>query len=85
MFDYIIAGLAIAVLPLTAYKQIIEEYQIGIVSVEMGIQSLADQLNRTSPEQINQFKMESLNIAPHMSSDFEKKKLFDIYISLISN
>jgi hypothetical protein len=84
-FDYIIAGLAIAVPPLTAYKQFVEEYQIGIVSLEMGIQSLADQLNRTSSEQINQFKMESLKIAQQVSFDFEKKKLFEIYKSLISN
>ena len=81
-FDYIISGLAIAVPPLSSYKQIVEKYKIGIVAEDMTIEKLALILNNTSTEQLDEYKRNSLKIAKHLSLENENKKLIEIYQEL---
>lgn len=82
-FDYIMAGLAIAVPSFTAYKNLVEKYQIGIVSKDMNIESLASELNRISARQIDDFKKKSLKTARQLDFEHEEFKLFKIYDGLL--
>ena len=84
VFDFIIAGLAIAVPPLYSYKEIIDKYQIGVVGKDMAIESLANILNNTSAKQFDEYKNNSLIIAKHLNLNHENIKLLKIYNELLS-
>lgn len=83
-FDYIIAGLAIAVSPLPEMERIVKEHQIGAISPDQTIDSMVDVLNSLSPDQINEFKKNSLTLAKTLNGDVEMQKLMDIYAGLLS-
>lgn len=83
-FDYIMAGLAIAVPPMDAYKEMVEENQNGVVGIDMGINSLANILNNTPSNQFNRYKRNSLRVAKRLNLEQENKKLKKIYYELLS-
>lgn len=83
-FDYIIAGLAIAVSPLPEMQKIVREHQIGMVAPDQTIDSMVQTLNSLTPEQINEFKKNSLALAKTLNGDVEMQKLMDIYAGLLS-
>jgi hypothetical protein len=83
-FDYIIAGLAIAVSPLPEMEQIVKEHQIGAISPDQSIDSMVKMLNSLTPDQINEFKRNSLTLAKTLNGDVEMQKLMDIYAGLLS-
>ena len=82
-FDYVTAGLAIAVPPLPAYQEIINKFDLGLIPKDKNVMSLATLLNESTIMQINQYKMNSLNASYELSFDVEKKKIMDIYAHLI--
>lgn len=81
-FDYIMAGLAIAVTPLKSYKTFIEKYYIGIVSAHKSVKSLANEINRLSIEKIDHYKKTSLKVAKIHNWENEITKLNAIYDNL---
>ena len=78
------AGLGVAVFPLPEMAKIVRDNQIGIVSVDQSIHAMAKALNSLSPEQINEFKKNSLTLAKTLNGDVEMQKLMDIYAELLS-
>lgn len=84
LFDFIMAGLGVAVFPLPEMAKIIKEHQIGVVSPEQSIRSMANSLNNLSSGQIDEFKKKSLLLAKTLNGDVEMSKLMDIYMGLLA-
>lgn len=83
-FEYIMAGVAIAVSPLPEMERIVKEHKIGVISPGQSIDSMVKMLNGLSPDQINEFKRNSLSLAKTLNGDVELQKLMDIYAGLLS-
>ena len=83
-FEYIIAGLAIAVSPLPEMERIVREHRLGVIAPDQMIDSMVKILNSLSPDQINEFKRNSLLLAKTLNGDVEMQKLMDIYAGLLS-
>lgn len=84
LFDFIMAGLGVAIFPLPEMEKIVIENQIGLVSPDQSLSSMAGKLNSLTPDQINQFKKNSLALAKTLNGDVEMQKLMDIYAGLLS-
>lgn len=84
LFDFIMAGLAVAIFPLPEMEKIVREHQIGLVSAQPSLVSIASTLNSLSPNQINEFKKNSLTLAKTLNGDIEMQKLIDIYAGLLA-
>lgn len=82
-FDYIMAGLSIAVSPLPSMKKIIEKHGIGVIAEDQSISVMAERLNSLTAEKINQFKKNSLELAQTLNAETEMKKLMQIYDELL--
>jgi len=81
-FDFIMAGLMVASSPLPIMKKYIDDYQIGMYSVDRSPEKLAELLNSLSTNQINRFKKKSLKAAKVLNAEVETNKLHKIYASL---
>lgn len=84
LFDFIMAGLGVAIFPLLEMEKIVTENQIGLVSTDQSLSSMAIALNSLTPDQINEFKKNSLSLAKTLNGDVEMQKLMDIYAGLLS-
>ena len=82
-FDYVMAGLGIAILPLPSMQKIIEEHGVGVVAADLSIQKMAAALNNLTPEKINQLKTNSLELAKSLNAEVEMKKLMNIYEEML--
>ena len=82
-FEYIMAGLGIAILPLPSMQKIVEEHSVGVVAADQSIQGMAEALNNLTVERINQFKQNSLELARTLNAEREKEKLMAIYRELL--
>lgn len=83
-FEYTMAGLGIAISPLPDMQRFVEKRQTGIVAADQSWQSMANVLNGLSPEAINQFKRNSLELAKTLNAEVEMQKLLQLYASLLS-
>jgi len=84
LFDFIMAGLGIAIFPLPEMARVVKGHQIGIVAPEQSIRSMAGALNNLSPGQIDEFKKNSLLLAKTLNGEAEMKKLMDVYAGILS-
>ena len=82
-FDFIMAGLMVAVSPLPMMKKYIDEYQIGMYSIDRSPKKLAELLNSLTTNQINRFKKRSLEAAKVLNAGVEMDKLHKIYETLL--
>jgi hypothetical protein len=82
-FDYVMAGLAVAVPPLPSMQRIVEENKIGVISRDQSIQNMAALLNTLSVEDINRFKQNSLLAAKTLNADVEMVKLTNMYKEIL--
>lgn len=83
-FDYIIAGLGIAVSPLPEMERIVRQSRIGVISPNQTIDSMVKTLNGLSSNQVDEFKKNSLSLAKTLNGDVEMAKLMDVYARLLS-
>ena len=81
----ILAGLGIAVSPLPDMQKFVVERQTGIVSSNQTWQSMANALNALSPDAIDHFKRNSLELARTLNAEVEMQKLMQIYEKLLSD
>ncbi|MBN2119185.1 MAG: glycosyltransferase [Anaerolineales bacterium] len=84
LFDFIMAGLGVAIFPLPEMAKLVKEHGIGIVSMQQSIRVMANSLNTLSSAQIDEFKKNSLLLAKTLHGDAEMAKLMDIYARLLS-
>jgi len=82
-FDFIMAGLMVAVSPLPMMKKYIDDFQIGMYSIDQTPEKLAELLNSLTTDQINRFKKRSLEAAKMLNAGVEMDKLHKIYTSLL--
>ena len=82
-FDFMMAGLAMAINPLPTMKKILNEYQLGIILDGNNPKEWANKINSLSVVQIDQFKINSLEAAKVLNADVEMNKLHKIYASLL--
>ncbi len=82
-FDFVMAGLGIAILPLPSMQKIVEKHDIGVVAGDQSISQMADALNTLTAERINRFKQNSLELAKTLNAEQEMEKLMRIYKDLL--
>jgi hypothetical protein len=82
-FEFIQARLAIAIGPSLKMKELVEKYNLGIVSKDFDPKSMAKSLNFLTTEKIMYYKNQSSKIAYEMSSIKEMKKLDNIIAELL--
>jgi len=82
-FDYIMAGLAIAIPPLPSMQNIVETHKIGVVAADQTVPAMAKALNELTPETINRFKKHSLELAKSFNAEVEMGKLMRIYAEVL--
>ncbi len=83
-FDFIMAGLAVAVSPLPMMEEIVRHHNIGILSADQTPESMASALSRVQPEMINTYKKNALQLARTLNAEAEMEKLKQIYDRLLS-
>jgi glycosyltransferase involved in cell wall biosynthesis len=83
LFEFIMAGLCIAINPSFEMAKIVNKYHCGIIADDDSPRTLAEAICRMSPKDINQYKKNSLSAAKELNADIEMKKLITIYDELL--
>ncbi len=83
-FEFIMAGLAVAIGPSPAMAALVEAYGVGVVAEDFEPASLARQLNALAAADIDAMKQRSLQAATELNAETEMKKLLDIYARLLA-
>jgi hypothetical protein len=78
LFDFIQARLAIAIGPTPEMAEIVNQYDIGVVSEDFTAEKLAERLNAITAEKLSYFKQQSRKAAIELSADNNKKLLLTI-------
>ena len=84
-FDFIMAGLAIAIGPSLEMKKIVKKYNCGVISSDFSAKSLANKLNSLTPKKIDGYKRNSLNAAKILNADSEWQKLTNVVEDLLKD
>ncbi|MFH1562467.1 MAG: glycosyltransferase [Nitrospirota bacterium] len=82
-FDFIMAGLCVAIGPSPEMARIVNQYNCGIVSSDFSPESLADRLNSLTPVQIDSYKRNSLESAKVLKAESEWQKLINVVTNLL--
>ena len=69
LFDFIQARLAIAVGPTPEMAEIVNHYNLGVVSEDFSAKSLADKLNRLTAEDLTTFKINTAKAAQQLNAE----------------
>ncbi|OKH13844.1 hypothetical protein NIES208_14550 [[Limnothrix rosea] IAM M-220] len=85
LFDFIMAGLCVAIAPSLEMKKIVEDYQCGVVAKDFSPQSLAKVINALSIEEINAKKRASLEAAKVLNAEIEGQKIQKILKDLLKS
>jgi glycosyltransferase involved in cell wall biosynthesis len=76
LFEYVAAGLAVAVSPGVDLKATVEEFGIGVVSADSGAEAIADTINGLTRERVLAFKAASRAAAAgELCWEAERRKL----------
>lgn len=82
-FEFIMAGLALAIGPSPEMMRIVHERGVGIVADTFEPGDLAARLNALQPDQINEMKRRSLEAAKIFNAGAEMGKLMAIYAQVL--
>lgn len=85
LFDFVQARLAIAVGPTPEMAEIVEKYQLGVVSQDFTAKSFAVAVNSLTLEQIDASKQNASNAAKELNAQRNKDILVKITTDLLSN
>jgi len=83
LFEFIMAGLCVAINPSVEMTNIVKRYDCGLVADDDSPQSLAAAINRLSPKDIDNYKRNSLSAAKELNAEMEMQKLIAIYNELL--
>ena len=84
-FEFMMAGLAVAIGPSPEMARICTESKIGLVSEDFAPVRLAEKLNKLTNSQIDTMKRNSLSAAKVYNADREMRKLLGIYDDVLHN
>ncbi|MDP1715415.1 MAG: glycosyltransferase [Anaerolineales bacterium] len=85
LFEFIQARLVVAIGPSIDMKKIVEKYDCGIVSQDFSPQSLAQELNKLTPERIMDLKRKSHQAAMQLNAEANGKRIHEIVEDLVGN
>lgn len=85
LFEFIMAGLCVAINPSVEMAKIVKRYDCGIVAVDDSPQALATAISRLSKRDLYKYKKSSLSAAKELNAELEMKKLSIIYHELLAN
>ena len=85
LFEFIMAGLAVAIGPSPAMAAVVQRYGLGVVAESFEPGALAAKLNALTPDDINAMKRASLQAARELNAEREMGKLLDIYARLLAS
>jgi hypothetical protein len=83
-FEYLHACLAIAIGPSPEMKKLVDEYNVGVVSVDFKAKSLALEISKLSKAEIENFKNNAHSAAQILNADEEMTKYTD-YVKKVYN
>jgi hypothetical protein len=83
LFDYIQARLAIAIGPTHEMANLVNRYDLGVISEDFSSQALARKINALTSEKIDYFKAQSNKAAFELSAEKNKAILTEIVTNLI--
>ena len=83
-FEFIMAGLAVAIGPSPAMAALVRRYDLGVVAEDFAPETLARQLNALSAHDIDAMKKRSLAAARELNAETEMAKLLAIYKRLLA-
>ncbi len=78
-FEFIMAGLALAIGPSPEMMRIVREHGLGVVAINFEPAEMAQRLNALQPEQIDDMKRRSLAAAKTYNAGTEMDKLLSLY------
>jgi hypothetical protein len=84
IFEYVMAGLCVAVTPLIEMKRMVENGRLGVVADGHSWQDMAKSLNTLTAEKVNLHKKNSLELAKTLNANTDMKKLMEIYEQILS-
>jgi glycogen synthase len=84
LFEYIGAGLAIAVSPGPDMRAVVEEYGVGIVSQDPSAAAIAQAINALTPDKVTAFRQASRGAATTLNWDHESRAFIALLNSLAS-
>jgi glycosyltransferase involved in cell wall biosynthesis len=84
-FEFIMAGLAVAIGPSPAMAASVNRYELGVVADTFAPRALADRLNALTAADIDAMKHRSLAAARDLNAENEMRKLHDIYARLLAS
>jgi len=82
-FEFVMAGLAVAVGPSPAMSALVEQYHLGVVADDFSPATLAQKLNTLSAADIDDMKQHALAAAQELNAETEMAKLLQIYAQLL--
>ncbi|RDU70048.1 capsular biosynthesis protein [Helicobacter cholecystus] len=83
-FEYIGSSLALVITPNTDLVPIVREYNLGVVSEDFSIQSVAKALQSLSIEQINSYKLASYKAHKKLNNSQNQQKILSLLSALSS-
>jgi len=83
-FEFIMAGLAVAIGPSPAMAALVRRYDVGVVAEDFAPETLARQLNALSAHDIDAMKKRSLAAARELNAETEMAKLLAIYQQVLA-
>lgn len=83
-FQYIQSRLALAISPLPEMKRLVEQYGLGIISPNFNPKSLANEINKLSPDDIKHFKNNSNKVAKDFDVENNRIKFHQIIMDVLA-
>ncbi|MBN2119182.1 MAG: glycosyltransferase [Anaerolineales bacterium] len=82
LFEFIQARLAVAIGPSVEMSRIVRKYDCGVISKDFEPRSLANELNRLTPEKIIKLKQNSHQAAKELNAEVNAKRIREIVLGL---
>jgi glycosyltransferase involved in cell wall biosynthesis len=84
-FEFIMAGLAVAIGPSPAMAALVRQHGLGVVAPSFEPEDLARTLHDLTPDDINVMKRRALEAAQVLNAEHEMRKLLAIYTRLLTS
>ena len=83
LFEFMHAGLAVAVWPSPEMKRVVEQYGCGVAGDDFSVTSMARRLNGLSSQDVERFKQKSCEAAKDLCAQKNKEKFLEIIHKLV--
>lgn len=82
-FEFISAGLAVCIGPSPAMSEIANQYGFGIVSPSFDPKTVAEILNKLTPEEVEEKKRQAIKAHKTLNANIEMQKLLNLYSEVL--